>query len=77
MVCPAIPPVSVWSVACWALPAAWGLSTVAEGVETQDQADFLRANNCGSFQGYLMSPALPPDDAVSYLGLSRLLPAAP
>lgn len=58
------------------LARGMGLSTVAEGVETQDQADFLRANDCGSFQGYLMSPALPPDDALTYLAGSRLSPAA-
>ncbi|RAV24697.1 hypothetical protein DQE84_14260, partial [Staphylococcus warneri] len=30
-----------------------GLHVVAEGVETQEQADFLKANACESLQGYL------------------------
>lgn len=29
------------------------LDVVAEGVETMEQADFLRANHCAAFQGYL------------------------
>ena len=35
-----------------------GLQTVAEGVERQDQLDFLRTTNCGQYQGYLTSPAI-------------------
>lgn len=35
------------------------IDVVAEGVETPDQARFLRAHGCGSMQGYLFSPALP------------------
>ena len=30
-----------------------GLVTVAEGVETQEQADWLRANHCDRYQGFL------------------------
>lgn len=37
------------------------LETVAEGVETEEQLTFLRAYTCDKFQGYLMSPPLPPD----------------
>ena len=36
-----------------------GLWVVAEGVETQDQADFLAANGCNALQGYLLGRAVP------------------
>jgi len=35
------------------------LSVLAEGVETEAQASFLRGRRCDSMQGYLFSPALP------------------
>ncbi len=37
------------------------LSVVAEGVETEDQADFLRTHGCAEMQGWLFSRALPAD----------------
>jgi EAL domain-containing protein (putative c-di-GMP-specific phosphodiesterase class I) len=37
------------------LAAAFGLVTVAEGVETIEQLDKLRELNCGQLQGYLYS----------------------
>ena len=36
-----------------------GIKTIAEGVETQEQHDFLKNLECGQFQGYLCSKALP------------------
>jgi diguanylate cyclase (GGDEF)-like protein/PAS domain S-box-containing protein len=36
-----------------------GLRVVAEGVETQAQADFLRANNCECMQGFLFARPMP------------------
>ena len=36
-----------------------GLSALAEGIETQEQLDFLRAAGCPLGQGYLWSGALP------------------
>jgi len=35
------------------------LKVVAEGVETEDQKDFLVAHECDFLQGYLFSPAIP------------------
>jgi diguanylate cyclase (GGDEF)-like protein/PAS domain S-box-containing protein len=35
------------------------LSVIAEGVETEDQRDFLEKHGCHAFQGFLFSPALP------------------
>jgi len=38
-----------------------GLRVVAEGVEEAGQMDFLRRNGCREYQGFLFSPAVPPD----------------
>ncbi len=43
------------------------MTVVAEGVETRDQADFLRANKCDKAQGYLFSKSLPPEQLEEYL----------
>jgi EAL domain-containing protein (putative c-di-GMP-specific phosphodiesterase class I) len=39
-----------------------GLRVVAEGVETPEQAEFLREMGCDEFQGFLFSPAVPSED---------------
>src|SRR5260221_11734103 len=38
------------------------LRVTAEGVETETQLAFLRAHGCQEFQGFLFSPAKPPED---------------
>lgn len=38
------------------------LNIIAEGVETQEQYDFLKENNCGQVQGYLFSHPLPSEE---------------
>jgi len=38
-----------------------GLRVVAEGVEELGQMEFLRRHGCDEYQGYLFSPAVPPD----------------
>ncbi len=38
-----------------------GLRVVAEGVERRDQMEFLRRHGCNEYQGFLFSPAVPPD----------------
>jgi diguanylate cyclase (GGDEF)-like protein/PAS domain S-box-containing protein len=40
------------------LARAYGMATVAEGVERREQADFLRAAGCSEMQGYLFSAAV-------------------
>ena len=42
-----------------AMAETLGLKTVAEGVETTRQADFLRRRGCTMAQGFLYSPGLP------------------
>jgi EAL domain-containing protein (putative c-di-GMP-specific phosphodiesterase class I) len=49
------------------LGRAMELSVVAEGVETEEQRGFLAGLGCHCFQGYLFSPALPPDDFEAFL----------
>jgi len=46
---------------------ALGVETVAEGVETPEHLDFLRAHNCDLSQGYLHSPPLPPAEFERWL----------
>jgi diguanylate cyclase (GGDEF)-like protein len=44
-----------------------GLFVVAEGVETADQVEFLRRENCEMAQGHFYSPALPAAGCERYL----------
>jgi EAL domain-containing protein (putative c-di-GMP-specific phosphodiesterase class I) len=50
-----------------AMAHALGLSVQAEGVETQDQADFLADCGCEYAQGYLFGRPLPADEFASLL----------
>lgn len=43
------------------------LDTIAEGVETVEQRDFLTARGCTQMQGYLFARPLPPDDFAALL----------
>lgn len=43
------------------------LKVIAEGVETQEQMDFFRDNNCDQVQGFLISRPVPPEEALMLL----------
>ena len=47
------------TLAILAMAKVLELSVVAEGVETEDQANFLRTHSCAEMQGWLFSRALP------------------
>jgi diguanylate cyclase (GGDEF)-like protein len=61
------------------LARTFQLTTVAEGVEHQDQLDFLWQAGCDQSQGYLHSRALPSDEFMSLLeqGRGQLVRPAP
>lgn len=44
-----------------------GLKTVAEGVETMDQLEYLRRNNCDYIQGYLLSRPMGTREVLEFL----------
>ena len=48
------------------------MGVVAEGVETEEQADYLRMLGCDQFQGYFFSPPLPVDDFTSFIKKSDI-----
>jgi diguanylate cyclase (GGDEF)-like protein/PAS domain S-box-containing protein len=49
------------------LSLAMGLSVIAEGVETEEQREFLAGHGCHSYQGYLFSPAVPLESFQQFL----------
>jgi len=48
---------------------------VAEGVETREELDYLRAAGCGAVQGYYLSRPLPPADFTAWLVTQAALTA--
>jgi EAL domain-containing protein (putative c-di-GMP-specific phosphodiesterase class I) len=50
-----------------ALGRALGLTIVAEGVETPEQENFLRAHHCDQVQGYLISKPVPADEFAAFM----------
>ena len=53
-----------------------GLGVVAEGVETERQAAFLRVLGVDEIQGYLYSRALPADEAAAFLSTAGVSASA-
>ena len=52
------------------LGASLGMKTTAEGVETQEQLDAIRAEGCSEVQGYFTGRPLTPADAAALLSAS-------
>ena len=50
-----------------------GLRVVAEGVETEEQLDYLCAEGCDVIQGYLFSRPLPPEECTALIHAGRRL----
>ena len=49
------------------LSRSLGLRTIAEGVETQQQLDFLREKGCDEVQGYLFARPMLADELVVFV----------
>jgi EAL domain-containing protein (putative c-di-GMP-specific phosphodiesterase class I) len=53
------------------------LSTVAEGVENEEQLEFLARHGCGLIQGYLTGRSLLPEDIFKILETGEVFPLQP
>jgi EAL domain-containing protein (putative c-di-GMP-specific phosphodiesterase class I) len=53
------------------LAASFGMSTTAEGIETEEQLRNLSASGCAEFQGYLFSKPMDGNEVVDFLKLSE------
>ena len=62
-----------------ALSNALGLHTVAEGIETEAEANFLRQEGCQQAQGFLFGRPVPPDELLARWGgeLNESIPLHP
>jgi EAL domain-containing protein (putative c-di-GMP-specific phosphodiesterase class I) len=44
-----------------------GLNVIAEGVEREEQVDYLREQDCDEIQGHWLSLPLPPEQCLAFL----------
>jgi diguanylate cyclase (GGDEF)-like protein len=56
------------------LAQATGLKITAEGVETQEQSNFLSKIGCNELQGFLLSRPMPMNDIDELMGIERKAP---
>ncbi len=61
-------------IAIIAMARSLGMRVVAEGVETQEQREFLYAQGCDAMQGYYFSKPLPPEEITRILKTPTCLP---
>ena len=52
-----------------------GMKTLAEGVETAEEAAFLAKSGCGRLQGYHYGKAIPLDEALKAIESGKLIPS--
>ena len=52
---------------------ALGMDTLCEGVETEEQRDFLKSINCERLQGYLFGRALPLEDLIKKIENNKFI----
>jgi diguanylate cyclase (GGDEF)-like protein len=60
-----------------AMGRALSLTVVAQGVETKEQADFLRQNACDEFQGFYLNKPEPADQIAALLRTQAAAPIPP
>jgi EAL domain-containing protein (putative c-di-GMP-specific phosphodiesterase class I) len=60
-----------------AMSHSLGIEVMAEGVETQEQLDFLGQSGCKHYQGFLFSKPLPIEKWDSLLAINTVVAPAP
>jgi EAL domain-containing protein (putative c-di-GMP-specific phosphodiesterase class I) len=58
-------------VATIAMARGLGVEVIAEGIETEEQLDFLREQGCEEYQGYLLGKPMPADKITEALAAWR------